>query len=74
MIGFYKMYPDGALVDGVTNEEVLQVLIHRLTILNQTFRCEENEDATHHLIMALSALDRRTRSRQRREVEGTHRA
>jgi hypothetical protein len=34
VIGFYRMDPDGSKLDGVTNEEVIRVLIHRMKVLN----------------------------------------
>lgn len=70
-------YPDDldALVtinDGTTNEEVLEVLIDRLTILNSKFPCRENAIAITHMETALLFLEKRTRDRIKRKVEGTH--
>jgi hypothetical protein len=74
---FYKMALDGTKSDGVTNEEVLRVLIHRLTFLNEKwlggkFRCRENSLAITKLEEALMWLNKRTEDRLNRKVEGTH--
>jgi len=61
--------------DGITNEQVLEILIDRLTYLNTTkkgkFRCKENVEALEHLESALRLLDQRTADREKRGVEGT---
>jgi len=76
-IRFYEMREDGDRIDGVTNEEVLRVLIHRLSYLNEKwmdgkFRCRENSLAITKLEEALMWLERRTADRKARAVEGTH--
>ncbi len=76
-LGFYEMRSDGTKIDGVTNEEVIKVLIHRLTYLNKEwqngkFYCAENEMAIDHLEQALELLNVRTRDRVGRHVEGTY--
>ena len=71
-LGFYEMREDGTKIDGVTNEEVLEVLIHRLGVLNDKFYCDENSRALGHLKEALVQLNLRTENRLRRKVEGTH--
>ena len=76
-IHFYEMREHGTKVDGVTNEEVLSVLIHRLQYLNETwqggkFRCRENSLAITKLEEALMWLNKRTLNRLIRGVEGTH--
>jgi hypothetical protein len=71
-IGFYEMREDGDKIDGVTNEEVLSVLIHRLEALDKKFPCFENEMALSSLKGALSWLNARTEERTKRKVEGTH--
>ena len=78
-IHFYEMREDGTKVDGVTNEEVIRVLIHRLTFLNEKwmdgkFRCQENTLAIMKLHEALMWLKKRTADRQDRGVEGTREA
>jgi len=72
---FYEMRPDGTKIDGVTNEEVIGVLIHRLNFLNEKwmegkFRCRENSLAITKLEEALMWLERRTANREKRGVEG----
>jgi len=74
---FYEMRPDGKKIDGVTNEDVLLMLIHRLKFLNEKwmdgkFRCQENVIAIAHLEAALHWLNERTRDRVARKVEGKH--
>jgi len=74
---FYEMREDGKKFDGVTNEEVLKVLIHRIRYLNETwqdgkFKCRENSIAITKLEEALMWLERRTTNRIERGVEGTH--
>jgi hypothetical protein len=71
-IHFYEMREGGTKLDGVTNEEVLSVLIHRLTVLNSIAPCFENEMALASLGGALSWLNARTENRVKRGVEGTH--
>jgi hypothetical protein len=73
---FYRMALDGSKTDGVTNEEVLRVLIHRLTFLNEKwqngkFRCRENSLAITKLEEALMWLEKRTADRVARKVEAT---
>ncbi len=76
---FYKMESDGTRTDGVTNEEVLKVLIHRISYLNNSagfppgkFHCKENFMAITKLEEALMWLEKRTADRLTRKVEGTH--
>lgn len=78
-IRFYEMKLDGEKIDGVTNEEVLRVLIHRLKYLNEEwqggkFQCKENDVAIYHLEEALTRLEERTKNRIERGVEGTHKS
>ena len=75
-IQFYRMALDGSKTDGVTNEEVMRVLIHRLTFLNEKwqngkFRCRENSIAITKLEEALMWLEKRTADRVERKVEAT---
>jgi hypothetical protein len=69
---FYEMRKDGKKIDGVTNEEVLEVLIHRLKKLNEKMSCPENRLAIDHLESALMFLNARTADKVGRHVEGTH--
>lgn len=65
---------DGAFVtvnDGTTNEEVLRVLIDRLHHLNSKLPNHDTLAAITHLEDALGLLEKRTRERQARGVEGT---
>ena len=61
-------------VNGTTNEEVIEMLLERLTSLNEMedrkYACRENSLAITHLEEALMWLQRRTAKRQARGVEG----
>lgn len=59
-------------VNGVTNEDLLVVLIHRTSILNDKFPCEENKVAIEHMQKALGAFNARTVNRIARNVEGKY--
>ena len=56
--------------DGTTNEEVLEVLIDRMQYLQGKFPCRENAIVITHLEEALMWLEKRTRDRIKRNVEG----
>ena len=56
--------------DGTTNEEVLKVLIHRLTEMGKKFPCRENSIAITKMDEALMWLEKRTADRKKRGVEG----
>lgn len=58
------------LKDGTTNEEVLRILIDRMNFLNSKFLCRENAITITKLEEALMWLEKRTRDRVEREVEG----
>lgn len=58
------------LFDGTTNEDMIKVLIDRITYLNGKFPCQENEIAITKLDEALLSLEKRTRDRVARNVEG----
>jgi hypothetical protein len=59
-------------VNGTTNEEVIEVLIDRITSLNQPpFKNAHNDAALDLLRAALGELMTRTVERQSRGVEGT---
>jgi hypothetical protein len=65
--------PTGPMItlnNGTTNEEVLSVLIDRLTCLQNKFPCKENACAITHLQEAKMWLEERTRNRVNRNVEG----
>jgi hypothetical protein len=59
--------------NGVTNEALLAIVIDRLEGFNAgEWRCRENSIAITHLETALLWLDKRTRDRENRGVEGTN--
>lgn len=57
--------------NGTTNEAVLEVLIHRMKVLNEKMHSPFNDEAIAHLEGALKALNARTAEREDRGVEGT---
>jgi hypothetical protein len=57
-------------VNGIQQEDLIQVVIARLEALNELLSCEENGAALYHLRAALGALEDRTRRRQAQGVEG----
>lgn len=57
-------------VNGITNESLLSILIHRLTLLNAKFACAENVKALSLLTQASKQLDLRTQDRKSRGVDG----
>lgn len=61
-------------VNGTTNEEVLAVLIDRMKFLNDKFPCRENSIVITKLEEALMWLEKRTKDRVSRNVEGKNEA
>lgn len=62
--------PNGAFV-----EDIIAAARDRLAYYQQSeFASEHNAQAIKHLDVALELLDSRTRERERRGVEGTHKA
>lgn len=59
--------------NGITNEQLIAVLVHRLGVLNKAFPCRENSIAITHLETALLWLEKRTADREARGVEGQNR-
>jgi hypothetical protein len=60
--------PNGAFV-----EDIIAAAVGRLEFYQASrFNCEENKVALNHLNAALDVLDRRTKVREQRQVEGTH--
>lgn len=57
-------------VNGLTNESLLAILIHRTKFLNGQFPCEENRVAIEHMEKALQSFEDRTKNRIQRNVEG----
>jgi hypothetical protein len=58
------------IADGTTNEEVLEMLIDRLSYLQGKFPCKENACCITHLQEGLMWLEKRTNDRVKRNVEG----
>jgi hypothetical protein len=56
--------------DGTTNEEILEMLIDRLQYLQGKFPCKENACCITHLEEGLMWLEKRTKNRIQRNVEG----
>lgn len=57
-------------VNGLTNEALLAILIHRTKILDVKFPCDENKRAIQHMEEALVNFEVRTARRMVRGVEG----
>ena len=57
-------------VNGLTNEALLAILIHRTKFLDDKFGCDENKRAIQHMEEALVNLEVRTARRMVRGVEG----
>lgn len=56
--------------NGLTNEALLTILIHRTMVLNEQYPCEENANAIRYMKEALDAFNQRTINRKARGVEG----
>lgn len=56
--------------DGTTNEEVLEMLIHRIEFLQKKNPCRENSIVITKLEESLMWLKKRTSDRVKRNVEG----
>jgi hypothetical protein len=68
--GAERKEPNGAFV-----EDVIQAVIGRINFYQDSrFNSADNAEALTHLHAAAEALDRRTREREARAVEGTHTA
>lgn len=66
--GNERIEPNGAFV-----ETIIDAAKKRLEFYQSgKFACKENELAIHYLNLALYALNKRTKERECREVEGTH--
>lgn len=60
-------------VNGITQEALLAILIDRLEgFQSGPYACEDNASALTHLCGALECLQRRTKARVARGVEGTN--
>lgn len=59
--------------NGAFVEDIIQAAIGRIHFYQESkFACADNADALVHLHKAAEALDRRTKNRESRQVEGTH--
>lgn len=69
-------FQNGAVPDvgrnGWQNEEMLEVMIARITFLNKMFSCRENAITITKLQEALMWQQKRTADRIKRQVEGKH--
>ena len=65
--GVDRTLPNGAFV-----EDIIDAARDRIEHYQTLFPCAENDEALEHLRAALTALDRRTKDREARKVEGTH--
>ena len=64
---------EGNPPNGIHQEDLLAICIHRLRCFQDgPFKCRENAIALTHLEDALMWLQKRTRDRMARGVEGTH--
>lgn len=59
-------------LNGITNEALLSILIHRTKYLDSKFPCRENKTALEYMIRALECFDSRTKDRIFRNVEGNN--
>lgn len=70
LIGFQNGPIPEAGRNGVTNEALIAIGIHRLELMNAKFPCDENVRAISGLKDSLAALEERTAKRIARGVEG----
>lgn len=59
-------------VNGLTNEALLAVLIHRTTALNDKFPCDENKFAIAHMQAALTCFEERISRRTAQGIADSH--
>lgn len=71
--GEERQPPNGAFVEDIIDAACDRIEFYQ-TASGGRFACDENVEALAHLQLALAALDKRTRSREARQVEGTHTA
>ncbi len=69
--GADRQLPNGAFVETVIAAALQRIQFYQ-TASNGKFVCEENQDAIEYLKEGLQRLNDRTRSREQRQVEGTH--
>lgn len=66
----WRKEPNGAFV-----EDVLAAVADRISFYQQgKFACANNAEALEHIANAARCLDHRTKDREKRKVEGTHKA
>lgn len=68
---FLQKHAGRVVRDGTTNEEVLEVLIDRVTEAYQTLPCQESIRALYLLREALATFQARSARRAEANVEGT---
>lgn len=61
-------------VNGCQNEDILEILLHRMSQLQKAFPCRENALAITKMEEALLWLKRRTELREKQGVEGLNKA
>lgn len=67
-MGKERKNPNGAFV-----EDVIGAVVNRIEYYQSSkFNCDDNRDAIVYLNVALDALNKRTKNRKKRKVEGTH--
>lgn len=72
-VKFQKGPIENKIANGVMNEDLLTIVIHRLQGFQEgPFRCQENALALIKIQEALRWLNRRTANRVARNVEGTY--
>ncbi len=68
--GNERREPNGAFVEDVIDAAADRIRFYQ----SGKFACDDNAEAIKHLEAALEALQRRTKEREQRHVEGTHQA
>lgn len=59
-------------LNGITNESLLAVVMHRLECFQSSdYNCYQNEEALNRIREAMEYLEDRTKGRMKRGVEGT---
>lgn len=66
--GLERREPNGAFVENVIDAAIKRIEYYQAS----KFACFENEQALRHLQLAAAWLDKRTKDREARNVEGTH--
>jgi len=74
-VGFQNGPVKEAGINGVTQEALIAICMHRLECFQAgPFASPDNAEALEHLTKAMVALQRRTKDRLKRGVEGTSQA